>query len=431
MWRRKVERFKSTARQKRKTVRMGRPIFFGRRMLCQMTDRPIRPTRGRVHNMYTFNHVAYSTGESLSFPSRTSHARLIQTRWRAFLSQRYCATVRGMRQHGTCVICQEESFSVVRCSNEHATCTGCSLSNGHGRCAVCRDVRNFPPRIDATLKRCMHISRLKLMCGNCGVQFDAAVHDTHCKWCPEHKFMCPVDHCRFTFPAAGMVGHISHTHPEIVSLETKSSRDGTPPNFRGECMLILTRHGRITLLVDRCVVTIDPWANVSPVAASTIPSFHGNEVPICVRVLYPSGAAPVMSLTLRQYKMSKVDVADAWSDEIRIDRLCPVLASRENVVVAARVPFVSPYCMLSAENSLFRVNSKERVIPNGRPGKNMATTLASYGIVDLSDDPDPFQPPPPTTQPVAILHLVFSTQDGVPIDGEGRGRAVAPKHGHG
>ena len=114
----------------------------------------------------------------------SSKAALIQRSWRRLLSTRYCITTRGLRDYGRCVICQDEAYSVVRCSNGHPTCTGCSLSSEQGRCAVCRDVRNIAPRVDGTLKRCMDLTGLKLFCNNCRVAMDAGMYDSHVAWCP-------------------------------------------------------------------------------------------------------------------------------------------------------------------------------------------------------------------------------------------------------
>ena len=324
-------------------------------------------------------------------------ARNVQRAWREHRARVLTRLIGSLRERCRCVVCGDECVRLVRCSNGHASCVGCSLAASDARCPLCRVARDRT-RVDFVTPAVLAECGARLRCSSCGRSTTVQECERHRAWCPAHRYVCPFDACTHTCPADEMAHHVTAAHG-VPSLSPR--QDG--------CHHIVTTSTmrpfppRLIVVGDTVVSIAQSWQahslrrGFAPTTAETV---H-----VMLRGHYASCDAPVVRVTVRQLRA----VDAQWSEEHRCGVVAPVVAPLEHLPPSAfgtPTVVVTPRCVLTRDDDEADV---PLVLPDAAPtDRSLRERLMRSGVRDPPLSLDPLAHVD-ASLPVVVLHFTFWT----------------------
>lgn len=292
------------------------------------------------------------------YDTTSSATVVIQRAWRHHMVRMMMRIRTLSRQMARCVVCNDECVTLFRCEHGHGCCVGCDASITDQRCPICRESRHA--QIDETFKTVLYATDARHLCSACNVYVKARDCEHHRAWCPSHKFTCPLPSCRHTSHARHMAQHVQE-HDGVV-------------NVPREFVVVINRNSDdVVLAIDNDVIVISATQR----SANSLNEIILGGIIFGIRCYYSGPNVGVWTCTVRQIHTSTSDVDDLYVEEYQVGLVPPMIASREQIVVAPYVPNIIPRCADTSGSAL------RTAIVLAETGAALSQRLANHGIRDL------------------------------------------------
>ncbi len=287
-------------------------------------------------------------------------AIVVQRQWRRHMVRMMMHIRAWSREMTRCAVCHDECVTLFRCDNGHGCCVGCDASIADQRCPLCREPRHA--NADDTLRTLLFATRARHLCTACNILVDTRDCERHRAWCPSHAFACPVGSCQHACAASQLARHVRQH--ELVA------RDIAP----GEFVLVANRYSEdAILIVDADVIVVSTAARTH----NTLNDIVSGGIRLGIRCYYGDPTAGAWACTVRQIQVSTSQLASHHLEEYRLGVVPPMIASRENVIVAPYTPHIIPQCIDTSPGGL------RTPLVLAETGRDLVRRLTTHGIRDV------------------------------------------------
>jgi len=323
--------------------------------------------------------------------------RYIQRMWRTYMSIRMARLSAHMRSMCECTVCHDECVQMVRCQNGHGVCTGCETCITETRCPMCREQRPSVP--DGAMPQMLKISKMRMRCSTCCKSVWSNECERHRAWCPEHRFMCPWNHCHQTMTSSMMIEHMSH-HNACVLV-----RNTTDEKYHVVVTMTQGMNESFIVIIESTTIIITMGRRGAFQTAGEF--FMGGQCCLNIRGYYGSSSSKPIRVIVRQLSVLNCENSNMWLEEHRCGIIPPMIASRETVISSSNAPSIVPRSILHSDTIS---PNNETLISTNSPHPGLAAIIKARGIRDVPIATRPFTLREVGTY-VAVLHLIFSEDD--------------------